>query len=107
MAAGFAYMNCLTVIQTSQGLAKYLRDNYPGDYAVVIGRDARKNSEKFARLAANAFIAQGFKVLFFAKECTTPMVSWATKARSAIAGVMITASHVSLSIVILYTDQIV
>ncbi|KAL1962327.1 hypothetical protein VTN77DRAFT_9818 [Rasamsonia byssochlamydoides] len=95
MAAGFAYMNCLTVIQTSQGLAKYLRKKFPerSSFGVVIGADARKNSGKFAALAANAFLAEGIKVWWYDNVCTTPLVSYGTRMVGAVAGVMITASH--------------
>jgi phosphoglucomutase len=99
MAAGFSCMNSLTVIQASQGLAKYLRDNY-GDLTsrgVIIGHDARTNSAKFAVLAANAFIAQKIPVWFFSGPAVTPVVPFAVTDMRALAGVMVTASHVSRS----------
>jgi phosphoglucomutase len=101
MQAGFAFMNCLTVIQTSQGLARYLRSEFPerSEYGVVIGADARRNSDKYARLVANAFLAERIKVYWYAKPCQTPLVAYGTKITGAVAGVMITASHVSLSVV--------
>ncbi|KAL4785942.1 hypothetical protein BJX76DRAFT_323099 [Aspergillus varians] len=95
MAAGFSCMNSLTVIQASQGLAKYLRDNY-GDLAsrgVIIGHDARHNSAKFAALAANAFIAQEIPVWFFSGPAVTPAVPFGVTDMRALAGVMVTASH--------------
>jgi phosphoglucomutase len=97
MAAGFAYMNCLTVIQTSQGLASYLARTFPerAEFGVVIGFDGRKNSAKYAALVANAFLARGIKVWWYANYATTPLVSYGTKLVGAVAGVMITASHVS------------
>lgn len=99
MQAGFAFMNCLTVIQTSQGLAKYLQRTFPSRsterYVVVIGADARKNSGKFASLVANAFLAEGFVVHWYSTPCQTPLVAYGTRLIGADAGVMITASHVS------------
>ena len=64
MKAGFACMNSLTVIQASQGLAAYLlkTEHNVKHRGVVIGRDARHNSEKFAKLTASAFVAKGIKV---------------------------------------------
>jgi phosphoglucomutase len=61
MEAGFARMNSLTVIQASQGLAEYLlaTQSEVKHRGVVIGRDARHNSEKFAKLAAAAFVERG------------------------------------------------
>lgn len=90
-------MNSLTVIQASQGLARYLRDNY-GDLlsrGVIIGHDARHNSAKFAALAANAFIAQGIPVWFYSGPAVTPAVPFGVTDMRALAGVMVTASHVS------------
>ncbi|OJJ56839.1 hypothetical protein ASPSYDRAFT_59311 [Aspergillus sydowii CBS 593.65] len=101
MAAGFSCMNSLTVIQASQGLAKYLRDNY-GDLTsrgVIIGHDARTNSAKFAVLAANAFIAQEIPVWFFSGPAVTPVVPFAVTDMRALAGVMVTASHATKCLV--------
>ncbi|KAI9872516.1 MAG: Phosphoglucomutase-3 [Pleopsidium flavum] len=95
MGAGYSRMNCLTVIQTSQGLAEYILklDDSPGRKTVVIGYDVRKNSKQFAELSAIAFINKGFKVFFYHDYVHTPLVSFTVKLLSAAAGVMITASH--------------
>jgi len=99
MKAGFAHMNFLTVLQASQGLATYIRDQQSDSLAVdehlsiVVGYDARYNSEKFARLAAAAFLAKGFQVLWFGELVHTPMVPFAVSRYKAAAGVMVTASH--------------
>lgn len=101
MKAGFAHMNSVTVIQASQGLAQYVldqpqphingsTDNRP---RVVIGFDARHNSENFARLTAAAFLAKGFSVLWFGQPTHTPMVPFCVNRYGAAAGVMVTASH--------------
>ncbi|KAF7585597.1 Phosphoglucomutase-2 [Aspergillus hancockii] len=95
MAAGFSCMNSLTVIQASQGLAKYLRDKHADSASggVVIGHDARHNSAKFAALAANAFIAQRIPVWFYSEPSVTPSVPFGVTHLGAAAGVMVTASH--------------
>ena len=100
MESGFSYMNSVTVLQASQGLGQYIIDQlqqYPANgetvTSVVIGYDARYNSEKFARLAAAAFLAKGFLVYWFGRLVHTPMVPFAVKYYSANAGVMVTASH--------------
>ncbi|KAK3674559.1 hypothetical protein LTR78_005645 [Recurvomyces mirabilis] len=97
MQAGYAHMNSLTVLQASQGLATYILGQQSSHsvppQAVVMGYDARYNSEKFARLAAAAFIAKGLDVLWFGELVHTPMVPFAVEHFSAAAGVMITASH--------------
>lgn len=98
MAAGFSCMNCLTVIQASQGLAKYIKDKHaaiaPG--GVVIGHDARHNSDKFAALAANAFVSLGIPVWFYSPPSITPSVPFGVTHLRAAAGIMVTASHVRL-----------
>ena len=96
MGAGFSRLNSLTIIQTSQGLARYLieEENALATTAgVVVGYDARHNSKKFAQLAAAAFIAKGIKVLWFEDLVHTPMVPFAVKHFHAAAGIMVTASH--------------
>ena len=95
MQAGFARLNSLTIIQTSQGLAEYLLKSYSGAAAngIVVGYDARHNSKKFAELAAAAFIAKGIRVLWYDDLVHTPMVPYGVVNLGAVAGVMVTASH--------------
>lgn len=89
-------MNSLTVIQASQGLAKYIRDKHSSiaSNGVVIGHDARYNSDKFSRLAANAFIAQDIPVWYYSESSITPTVPFGVTHLHAAVGIMITASHV-------------
>lgn len=95
MEAGFARMNSLTVIQASQGLAAYLLETLPHSrkQGVVIGRDARHNSKKFAKLAAAAFVAKGIKVWWYEVPTHTPLVPFGVNELGAAAGIMVTASH--------------
>lgn len=95
MQAGFACMNSLTVIQASQGLAAYLlkTEHDVQKRGVVIGRDARHNSEKFAKLTAAAFVAKGIKVWWYETPQHTPLVPFGVRELGAVAGIMITASH--------------
>ncbi|EFR02738.1 phosphoglucomutase-2 [Nannizzia gypsea CBS 118893] len=99
MQAGFSCMNSLTVIQASQGLAKFIKAAHAGaeQPSVVIGHDARHNSQKFAFLAANAFEAEGIHVWWYDSVNPTPFVPFAVLLKKANAGVMVTASHVSIS----------
>ncbi|XP_054156460.1 phosphopentomutase-like [Oppia nitens] len=96
MGAGYAAMNDLVVIQTSQGLAKYLLELdeiAAKNGGVVIGYDGRHNSERFARLSANTFLTAGIKVHLFSTLVPTPFVAYAIRLLSAAAGLMVTASH--------------
>ncbi|KAI9760634.1 MAG: Phosphoglucomutase-3, partial [Candelina submexicana] len=96
MEAGYSRINCLTIIQTSQGLASYLLKAIPHakDKGIVIGYDARHNSEKYAKLAAATFVAKRIKVWFYEECVHTPLVPFAVNELQAAAGVMITASHI-------------
>jgi len=95
MEAGFARMNAVTVIQASQGLAEYVMEKCEDvkQRGVIVGRDARHNSEKFARLTAAAFVAKGIKVWWLEVPVHTPLVPFGVKQLNAAAGIMITASH--------------
>ncbi|KAG2216869.1 hypothetical protein INT45_009400 [Circinella minor] len=95
MEGGFSRMNDLTVLQTSQGLAKYLLKmvHDAKERGVVIGHDHRHHSENFARLTATAFITQGFRVWYYHDYIHTPLVPYTVKQKKAAAGIMITASH--------------
>ncbi len=88
-------MNCLTVVQTSQGLAGYLleKDSYSSSKGIVIGYDARHNSNRFAELAATVFLSKGFKVWWYEDLVHTPMVPFGVSCLGAAAGIMVTASH--------------
>lgn len=94
MEAGFSRMNSLTVIQASQGLAEYLLKTNPDTktQGVVVGRDARHNSDKFAKLVAAAFVAKAIPVKWLG-QVHTPLVPYTVGHLRAAAGVMITASH--------------
>ena len=94
MEAGNAYMNSLTVIQASQGLAQHLSSNPTlGKEGVVIGYDGRHNSYKFAKFAAVAFLFKGIKVFWYGRYAPTPLVAFGVRRLNAAAGIMITASH--------------
>ena len=95
MEAGYARLNCLTIIQASQGLAQYLMKeaSNAAESGIVVGYDARHNSRKFAELTMAAFIAKGIKVWWFEDLVHTPLVPFGVLLHKAAAGVMITASH--------------
>ncbi|KAF2402597.1 hypothetical protein EJ06DRAFT_346724 [Trichodelitschia bisporula] len=98
MDAGFARLNALTIIQATQGLASYLLSSAATPISVrhsgiVLGYDARHNSERFARLTAAVFAGRGFRVWWYELPVHTPLVPFGVQELGAAAGVMITASH--------------
>ena len=97
VGAGYARMNDLVVLQTSQGLARWiLRQPKPLDrvkHTVVIGYDGRTNSREFAELAASAILHVDIEVIWLGKLVHTPLVAFTVKKQLASAGIMITASH--------------
>ncbi len=95
MGAGSNRMNIYTVGSATQGLANYLKDTFKDlpQISVIVGYDVRHNSQKFARLTADVFSANGIKVYLFDSCCPTPEVSYAIRKLGCQSGVMITASH--------------
>ncbi|MDE2039459.1 MAG: phosphoglucomutase/phosphomannomutase family protein [Elusimicrobia bacterium] len=60
---------------------------------VVVGYDTRFLSDEFAHEIAQVFASDGIKTLISEADLPTPVVAWAIRARGAIGGVMLTASH--------------
>jgi len=94
---GPAGMNRVVIGQTTAGLARYLLDTAgnrtPTDISVVIGCDARTNSEVFARDTAEVLSGHGIKAILLPSFLPTPVLAFAVRHLGADAGVMVTASH--------------
>ena len=95
MGFGFARLNCVTIIQTSQGLAEYLMAKLPStaEAGIAIGYDSRRNSQKFAQLAAAVFESKGITVWWYEETVHTPLVPFAVKTLQAAAGIMVTVEN--------------
>ena len=93
LGAGSNRMNIYNVRKASQGLANYIIKRNGQKKGVVIGRDSRIMSDEFAMEAASVMIANGIKVYYYMDIHPTPTVSFGVRFLSAIAGIMITASH--------------
>jgi phosphoglucomutase len=95
MGAGTNRMNIYTVGAATQGLSNYLNKCFAGkkDISVVVGYDCRNNSDKFAKISADIFSANGIKVYLFDDLRPTPEVSFAIRHFSCQSGINITASH--------------
>ncbi|MDT5267477.1 MAG: phosphomannomutase [Mycobacterium sp.] len=93
MRDGPAGMNVETVTRASWALAKVLKDRSLGGSTVVVGRDARHQSDDFAMATAEVLAAEGFSVVLLPDAAPTPVVAFAVRHLRAAAGVQITASH--------------
>ncbi|MBO0840518.1 MAG: phospho-sugar mutase, partial [Sciscionella sp.] len=91
--AGPNGMNRAVVARTTFAVASWLTANGHGGGIVIVGRDARHGSEVFATDVAEVLAALGFDVRAFADPLPTPLVPFAVRQLSAVAGIQITASH--------------
>ncbi len=95
MGVGTNRMNKYTVGMATQGLANYLLKEFASKEAksVAIAFDSRNNSPFFAKITADVFAANGFKVYLFKELRPTPQLSFTIRDLGCVAGVMVTASH--------------
>ncbi|MBC7278550.1 phospho-sugar mutase [Nocardioides sp.] len=92
LGAGPNRMNRVVVIKAAAGLARYLLAT-GSQGPVVIGYDARHNSDVFALDTAEVMTGAGLHALVMPRSLPTPVLAYAVKALDASAGVMVTASH--------------
>ncbi len=97
LGGGPARMNRSVVIRAAAGLVRYveqaLADSGESTPRVVIGYDARINSDVFARDTAAVVVAAGGEALLLPSALPTPVLAFAVRHLAADAGVMVTASH--------------
>ena len=94
MGVGLNRMNRYTVMQATEGLARYIEKRQETVASgVVIGFDSRNNSEVFAHAAAEVLAKHGIQVYLFRDIIPTPMVSYALLQKKAVAAIILTASH--------------
>src|SRR5205085_9314259 len=95
LGAGPMRMNRVVVTRAAAGLASYLlrRSGVPTGASVVIGYDARHNSDVFARDTAEVMTGAGLRALVLPRPLPTPLLAFAIRELGCVAGVMVTASH--------------
>lgn len=92
LGAGPHRMNRAVVIRAAAGLVAHLRTVSESPF-VVIGRDARHNSDAFAIDTAAVVVAAGGRAALLPRPLPTPVLAFAVRHLGADAGVMVTASH--------------
>ena len=86
-------MNRVVVGQAAAGLANYLVDHDLTGGKVIIGFDARHNSDIFARDTAEIMSGAGFQTMITSGPLPTPLVPFGIRYFGCVAGVVVTASH--------------
>ena len=92
LGAGPNRMNRVLVAQAAVGIARYLKANFD-EPSCVIGFDARKNSDVFAKDSAEILVGLGVRAYLYDSLVATPMVAFAVRELGCSAGIMVTASH--------------
>ena len=85
-------MNRVIVAQAASGLAAYLREHEAAP-SVVIGYDARHNSDVFAQDTAEIMQGAGVDAHLLPEPLPTPVTAFAIRHLGCSAGVVVTASH--------------
>ena len=94
MGAGINRMNKYTYGKATQGLVQFMKKSFPNkELKVAIAYDCRHNSDRFAKLVADVFTANGIKVFLFDDMRPTPELSFAVRHLGCDAGIVLTASH--------------
>src|SRR4051794_17681953 len=87
LGAGSYRMNRAVVIRAAAGLSAYLRRQVPGVPRIVVGFDARRDSDVFARDTCAVAVAAGCVAMVLPRPLPTPVLAYAVRALGADAGV--------------------
>jgi phosphomannomutase len=86
-------MNRVVVTRAAAGLASYLLAHGHRGAPVVVGYDARHNSDVFATDTVAVLAGAGLRPLLLSRPLPTPVLAFAIRRLRCAAGVMVTASH--------------
>ncbi|REF37455.1 phospho-sugar mutase [Thermasporomyces composti] len=86
-------MNRVVVARAAAGLASYLLAHGHRGAPVVVGYDARYNSDVFATDTVAVLAGAGLRPLLLPRPLPTPVLAFAIRRLNCAAGVMVTASH--------------
>jgi len=94
MGVGTNRINKYTIGIATQGLANYIKKQFPNQTSkVAIAYDSRNQSSFFAQVTADVLYANGIEVHLFSELRPTPLLSFAVRELGCQSGVVITASH--------------
>lgn len=94
MGPGDNRINKYTLGKNTQGLANYLKKQFPGEtIKLAIAHDCRHNSKEFAKLVADVATANNIHTYLFSDLRPTPELSFAVKHLGCHTGIVLTASH--------------
>ncbi len=91
VGAGEHRMNRAVVSRAAAGLAAWVQQR--GGGAIVVGYDARTDSDLFARDTVEISAGAGLPAMVLPRPLPTPVLAFAVRWLAAAAGVMVTASH--------------
>ena len=95
LGSGEYHLNDIHIIRVTEGFAKYLLANFKDvkKQGIVIGRDNRRKSKRFAEIAASILTKYEINVHYNQEIAPTPFISFATRVLGAAGAINITASH--------------
>src|SRR5690554_1911141 len=94
MGPGDNRINKYTLGKNTQGLANYLKKQFPNEtIKLAIAHDCIHNSKEFAKLVADVATANNIHTYLFSDLRPTPELSFAVKHLGCHTGIVLTASH--------------
>ena len=86
-------INLITISESAQALADYLKELKIENRSVVIGWDVRNSSSELSKRCAEILAANDIGVFYFDAPRSTPELSFTVRNLKASAGIVISASH--------------